>query len=525
MLVDHFLAASASRLPDKVALVCGNRRLTYGEVDQSARALADALRRLGVNRGDRVATYLENSVEAVIAIFGILRAGATFVPIGPTVKCDKLAYILRDCEAVALITGQHATQTVADALAQAPGVKVTLVVGNSVQALIQKTGRVTVSFESAVQEVAAPLAQPARIDLDLAAIVYTSGSTAQPKGVTLTHLNMVAAAASIGDYLANTPDDVILSVLPLSFDYGLYQVFLAFRAGARLILEPSFIYTTVLLDRLVQERVTGLPIVPMLAVFLLKYDLSAYDMSLRYITNTGGALPPAHTFLLRERFPQTRIFSMYGLTECKRVSFLRPEEIDARPTSVGKPMDNVEVFVAGEDGVLRTSGVGELVIRGSNVMQGYWRSPEETARVLKPGPLPGESLLYSGDLFRIDEDGYMYFQSRLDDVIKSRGQRVSPKEVENVIYELPGVIAVSVVGVPDITQGNFIKAVAYLDEGVVLSKQDIIRHCAQRLEDFMVPQVVEFVRSAPTTDSGKLHRRLMASQSDQGDQSQMQASA
>ena len=522
MLVDQFLAASASRLPDKTALVCGNRRLTYREVDQAAGALADALRRLGINRGDRVATYLENSVEAVIAIFGILRAGATFVPIGPTVKCDKLAYILRDCGAVALITDQHATETVADALSQAPGVRVTLVVGNSVEMLIRKTGRVTLSFERAVQEAAAPLAPPARIDLDLAAIVYTSGSTAQPKGVMLTHLNIVAAATSIGDYLANTSDDVILSVLPLSFDYGLYQVFLAVRAGARLILEPSFIYTTVLLDRLVQERVTGLPIVPMLAVFLLKYDLSAYDMSLRYITNTGGALPPAHISLLRERFPQTRIFSMYGLTECKRVSYLRPEEIDARPTSVGKPMDNVEVLIAGEDGVLRTNGVGELVIRGSNVMQGYWRSPGETARVLKSGPIPGQSLLYTGDLFRIDEDGYMYFQARLDDVIKSRGQRVSPKEVENVIYELPGIIAVSVVGVPDVTQGNFIKAVAYLDEGVTLSKQDIIRHCAQRLEDFMVPQVVEFVRRAPTTDSGKLHRRLMASESDQ---SQVQAPA
>ena len=251
----------------------------------------------------------------------------------------------------------------------------------------------------------------------------------------------------------------------------------------------------------------------MLAVLLLKHDLSPDKMSLRYITNTGAALPPAHIALLRQRLPQTRIFSMYGLTECKRVSFLPPEEIDEHPTSVGKPMDNVEVYVAGEDGTLHETGVGELVIRGSNVMQGYWRAPEETARVLKPGPFPGQHLLYSGDLFRIDEEGYMYFQARLDDVIKSRGQRVSPKEVENVIYELPGVLAVSVVGVPDVTQGNCIKAVAHLDEGVTLSEQDVIRHCAQRLEDFMVPKVVEFVQHAPTTESGKLHRRLMASQS------------
>jgi amino acid adenylation domain-containing protein len=523
LLVDQFLSASAGRWPDKVALVCGNRRLTYREIDQSASLLADALRRLGVNRGDRVATYLENSVEAVIAIFGILRAGAAFIPVGPTVKTDKLAYILNNSEAAALITGQHATQTVADAIVQSPRLKATLVVGNSVETLIRTTGRLAVSFESAVQERGtAVLLPPVRIDLDLAAIVYTSGSSAQAKGVMLTHVNIVSAATSIGDYLRNTIDDVILNVLPLSFDYGLYQVFLAFRAGARLVLEPSFIYTTVLLDRMVQERVTGLPIVPMLAVLLLKHDLSAYKMSLRYVTNTGAALPPAHIAMLRQRFPRTRIFSMYGLTECKRVSFLPPEEIDERPSSVGKPMDNVEVFVAGEDGRLLTSGVGELVIRGSNVMQGYWRSPEETARVLKPGPFPGQSLLYSGDLFRIDEEGYMYFQSRLDDVIKSRGQRVSPKEVENVIYELPGVVAVTVVGVPDVTQGNFIKAVVHLDEGVTLADEDVIRHCAQRLEDFMVPKVVEFVQHAPTTDSGKLHRRLMASQADQN---QVQAPA
>ena len=523
MLVDHFLAASAGRWPDKVALVCGTHRLTYRDIDQAASLLAQALRRRGVNRGDRVATYLENSVEAVISIFGILRAGAAFVPIGPTVKADKLAYILQDCDAAALITGQHAMQTVADAIVQSPNLKATLVVGNSPETLIQKIGRIAVSFDSAIHERSeAPLPQAARIDLDLAAIVYTSGSSAQPKGVMLTHLNMVSAATSIGNYLANTSDDVILNVLPLSFDYGLYQVLLAFNVGARLILEPSFIYTTVLLDRLVQERVTGLPIVPMLAVLLLKHDLSACKASLRYITNTGAALPPAHIALLRQRLPQTRIFSMYGLTECKRVSFLPPEEIDEHPTSVGKPMDNVEVFVAGEDRTLSKTGVGELVIRGSNVMQGYWRSPEETARVLRPGPFPGQSLLYSGDLFRIDEQGYMYFLSRLDDVIKSRGQRVSPKEVENVIYELPGVIAVSVVGVPDATQGTFIKAVAHLDEGVTLSDQDVIRHCAQRLEDFMVPQVVEFVPHAPTTDSGKLHRRRMASQTGH---SQIQAPA
>jgi long-chain acyl-CoA synthetase len=508
--VDQFLGLSARQYGDKVALVCGPRRLTYREVDDMANQLACALYESGVRRGDRVVVFLENSVEAVVSIFGILRAGAAFVPVGPTVKGDKLAYILDDSEAAALIGDHRAHAVIVDALRRSPAVKVTFVVGGTGEP-IASSGFEVVRFASVVDAQRGAVMAPrvGAIDLDRAALVYTSGSTGRPKGVTLTHANMVAAASSISDYLANREDDVILDVLPLSFDYGLYQVFLAFKVGARLILERSFVYTTAMLDLIVRERVTGLPIVPMLAVLLLKHDLTAYDLSLRYITNTGSALPPAHIAALRAKFPELRIFSMYGLTECKRVSYLPPEEIDVRPTSVGKPMDNVEVFVEDEKGELRESGVGELVIRGSNVMQGYWRAPEATARVLRPGWLPGEHLLYSGDLFRIDDDGYMYFIGRLDDLIKSRGQRVSPKEVENVIYELPGVTAVSVVGIPDETQGNFIKAFVCVDGPAALTEREVIRHCAQRLEDFMVPRLVEFVESIPRTESGKLQRRQL----------------
>jgi amino acid adenylation domain-containing protein len=520
LLVDAFLEHSARHLPDKVALVCGDRRLTYSEVDATVDRFASGLRALGVSRGDRVAIYLDNSIEAVLSVFAILRAGAIFVPIGSTVKADKLAYILTDSEAVALITDQRASTAVVEAVRRCAHTRTVVMVGCSNDGR-EIEGMSVVSYSSVLERGATlPTVTRQVIDIDLAALIYTSGSTGRPKGVMLTHLNIVAAATSIGGYLENTSDDVILNVLPLSFDYGLYQVFLAFKAGARLVLEPSFVYTTLLIDVLVREGVTGLPIVPMMAVLLMKHDLSALQRTLRYITSTGSALPPAHITALRARFPTARIYSMYGLTECKRVSFLPPEDLDERLTSVGKPMDNVEVFVADEHGQLHESGIGELVIRGANVMQGYWRAPEETARVLKPGKLPGQSLLYSGDLFRIDEDGYMHFMARLDDMIKSRGQRVSPKEVENVIYELPGVCAVSVVGVPDATQGNFVKAFVHVDDEAGLSEQDVLRHCAKRLEDFMVPKVVEFVSSAPTTDSGKLHRRQMASQ---GGQSQSQS--
>jgi acyl-CoA synthetase (AMP-forming)/AMP-acid ligase II len=248
----------------------------------------------------------------------------------------------------------------------------------------------------------------------------------------------------------------------------------------------------------------------MILVMLLKHDLSTYDLStLRYLTNTGAVLPPAHIAALRERLPHVRIFSMYGLTECKRVSFLAPEEIDRRPTSVGKPMDNVETFVADEHGVLHHTGVGELVIRGSNVMEGYWRSPEETERVLKPAPIPGQKLLFTGDRFRIDEEGYHFFEGRLDDMIKSRGQRVSPREVENVLYEIPGVTGAAVIGVTDEVLGNYVKAFLSVHQSAPLDDRQVFLYCARRLEDFMVPKVIEFRDELPKTESGKIDRRRL----------------
>jgi long-chain acyl-CoA synthetase len=510
-MVHSLLQRSAQLDPGKTALVCGSRRLSYRDLDETTDRFAAGLQALGVVRGDRVVIYLENSAEAVMSIFAVLKAGAAIVPIGRTVKADKLAHILNDCEPSVIVADQRASQVVSEALTQTSSVKAVVIVGAQPDAAYPAE-RTVVSFDDVrdaqTTKAAAPIAEG--IDVDLAALVYTSGSSGRPKGVMLTHANIMAATASINGYLQNTADDVILNVLPLSFDYGLYQVFLAFARGARLILERTFGYPAVLLDLIVREGVTGLPVVPTLAALLIRHEMDGYDLSsLRYITNTGAALPPAHIEILRERLPHALIFSMYGLTECKRVSFLSPDEIDRRPTSVGKPMDNVEVFVADAQGRLCETGTGELVIRGANVMQGYWRAPEETARVLKPGAFPGQHLLFSGDEFRIDGEGYMYFQGRLDDVIKSRGQRVSPKEVENVLYELTGVTGAAVVGLDDPVLGSAVKAFLTVDPATPLVEHEVLRHCAQRLEDFMVPKVVEFVAMLPTTDSGKIRRRAL----------------
>jgi acyl-CoA synthetase (AMP-forming)/AMP-acid ligase II len=328
----------------------------------------------------------------------------------------------------------------------------------------------------------------------------------------LSHANMVAAARSIGRYLGNTRHDVILNVLPLSFDYGLYQVFLSFQVGATLVLERSFVYPSAMLELMERERVTGLPLVPTLAALLLKVDLRPFHLCLRYLTSTGAPFPPSHIESLRSQLPGVRIYSMYGLTECKRVSFLPPVELDERPTSVGGPMDNVEVFVRDGEGVLSRTGVGELVVRGSNVMVGYWGEREPGSSVLLPGPYPGQNLLRSGDQFRIDDDGFMYFLGRKDDMIKSRGQRVSPKEVENVLYELPAIRSAAVIGIPDPVLGMAVAAFVVIDPGDRITPQEVLRHCARRLEDFMVPERVDFVTSLPQTDSGKIDRRRLLMQ-------------
>jgi amino acid adenylation domain-containing protein len=507
--IEQFLRNGAGQHPDRPALVSGGVRLTYAALDRQSDRLAAGLLDLGVQRGDRVLIQLENGIEAVLAIFAALKVGATFVPLNPSVKAEKLAFIANDCRAAALVIDSRWRETAADAVCRMTRSPAVVFVGGEPKAEeYQPSG--AVAFEDVLRTPANH--RESGIDIDLGALIYTSGSTGTPKGVMLTHLNIVSACRSIIGYLQNTSDDVIVDVLPLSFDYGLYQVFMSVMVGARIVLERSFAYPPAVLETIVREGVTGFPIVPTIAALLLKHDLGNYDLSsLRYMTNTGAVLPPAHIGELRRRLPHVRLFSMYGLTECKRVSYLDPAELDNRPTSVGKAMDNVEVFLIDEAGTRQDRGVGQLVVRGSNVMQGYWGLPEETDRVLKSGALPGEKLLLTGDQFRIDDDGYLYFIGRTDDIIKCRGEKVSPKEIENVVHALPGVRQAAVIGVDDPVLGQAVKVFVLADADVTLTEVDVLRHCARHLEDSMMPKFVEFVDCMPYTSSGKIDRRHLAS--------------
>lgn len=509
MQVEQFLEKSAARFPDKVAVVSGSRRITYEELDRLANRLANALIQGGVRCGDRVAVCMENCIEAAVSIFGILKAGAVFVMLDHTIKSQRFEYILNDCGAVTLVLAGKKFPEVREALDSVPCLR-TVYLEGAAPALSPMRYQRLHSLESVLGEAIFDGGPPAKkcIDLDLAALIYTSGTTGRPKGVMLTHLNMFSASESVISYLQNTSDDVFLNALRLSYSYGLYQVLTSFLVGARIVLERSLAYPYLLLNRIEEERVTAFPLVPMIAALLLQYDFGKHDLSsLRYVTSAGAPLPQQHVKKLRDQLPNVKIFIMYGQTECKRISYLPPDQIDIRPGSVGIAIPNEKLLIVDEFGFPVGPGVvGELIVRGSHVMKGYWGLPEESRRTLRPSALDGDIFLHTGDLFKMDDEGYLYFVSRRDDIIKTRGEKVSPKEIEDVIYSLEGVLEVAVLGTEDETLGQCIKAVVALDDGVSISAQEIRRHCMKHLEDFKVPRYIEFRTSLPKTDRGKIDR-------------------
>ncbi len=506
MLITDFLVQSAQDLFSKEALVSEEGRFTYSELSDMANQIAHALVSLGVKKGDRVVIFLDNCVEAVASIFGILKVGAVFSVINYSTKANKLQFILNNCQAKVLISHQDKLPLINFIISQTPHLTGMIVKGKNKKSCIEK---LVISFEEIFSSQSQKDYHELIIDIDLAALIYTSGSTGNPKGVMLTHLNMVAAATSITQYLQNISSDIILNVLPLSFDYGLYQILMGFKIGGTVILEKSFNFPYEIIKKLVNEKVTGFPIVPTIASILLHLkNLSKFDFKhLRYISNTAAHLPTAHVMKLQEIFPKTKIYLMYGLTECKRVSYLPPDQITIRPNSVGKAMPNVEVSIVDSLGKpVKPGTIGELVVRGSNVMQGYWQMPEETNKILNIGKYPWEKVLYTGDLFKMDQEGYLYFVARKDDIIKCKGEKVSPKEIENVLYMMPEIAEVAVVGVEDNILGQAIKAFVVPSDSKFLNENKILQHCYQHLEDYMIPSYIEIVKTLPKTDSGKIKK-------------------
>lgn len=521
ILLQDYLSLSARSFPNKVALISGDERWTYSAIDHYTDQLAGELIKMGLRRQDRVVVFLDNSVETIISLYGIVKAGGIFVILNGAMKSQKLRYVLHDSGARILISHTSKAKVVDDASNQLK-TKYKIIWNGHPSEIPTTLASVSLSWDSLFSNISISdqyfmnkefIEKHTRcIDVDLAALIYTSGSTGEPKGVMSTHHNMITAARSIVQYLENNEDDIILNVLPLSFDYGLYQVLMAFLFGGTVVLEKSFAYIHKILELISKEGVTGFPIVPTILAMILKLqDLSKYNLSsLRYISNTGAALPVEHIQKFRNLFPGVKLYSMFGLTECKRVGYLPFEELDNRPSSVGKAMPNCETFILDETGKeVKAGETGELVIRGSNVMQGYWNAPEITAKYFRPGNYPGERLLYTGDFFRKDDQGFLYFIGRKDDMIKCKGERISSKEIENVIYQMNGIIEVAVVGVPDEIFGQAIKAVIVSDHHVLFSEKEVLKHCAAHLEPYAIPKYIEFVEELPKTANGKIDKNAL----------------
>jgi amino acid adenylation domain-containing protein len=505
--VEDLLRVAAARWPDKTACVFDTHSLTYSELEGDANRLANTFIDCGIKPGDRIAVFLENRQETVITFFAILKAGAVAVMINPTTKSAKLSFLLNDCLVAALVLSGRSLGALKQTNSHPSSLRCIITCGPAVP-----TPGVTVpciDLEDALRTHVAAGVPTGGIDQDPAVIIYTSGSTGRPKGVVLTHRNLLSVVTSISEYLGNVHEDIILSVLPLSFSYGLTQLLMSVDLGATLVLERSFAYPYEVVRHVVRENATAFPAVPTIFATLLQMkdiDTSTLD-TVRYITNASAALPVPHIQRLRALFRNARIFSMYGQTECIRASYMFPEDLDRHPESVGRGIPNQTLWIVDEYGASMPAGqTGELVIRGSHVMAGYWGLPEETQHALRPGAYPWDHVLYTGDLFRMDDEGYLYFIARKDDIIKSRGEKISPREVESAIAEIPTVRDVAVVGVSDPLLGNAIKAVIVKADGASLTEREVIAHCAQTLEKHMVPKYVEFRDNLPLTTSGKVRR-------------------
>lgn len=475
-LLHDWIAWHAASSPNRTALIEGDRTLSFGELERRSGIGAALLAKAGLAPGDRAVVLARNSIESVVAIWAALRAGAVIVPIGADNRPERISTIANDCGARTTI----APEELWAAIDGASGVKT-------------------------------PAA--ARIDQDLAAIIYTSGTTGEPNGVMLAHRNLTNTAAAIVKYLGQRADDVTCCVLPLTFSYGLFQVFAAAFAGSAVLLERSFAFPFDVMRRIQQHRATMLPGVPTFFARLLgMLPLDGIDLSsVRIMTNAAAALPPSHVIRLAEAFPNAAFFAMYGQTECTRATFLDPSLATRFPDSVGRAIPNCEVYLVDEQHRRLPNGSeGELVIRGANVMRGYWNRPEKTAQKLIEGSIPNERVLLTGDRFRTDANGLFYFVSRNDDIFKCRGEKVAPAAIEHVICQMAEVEEAAVVGVEDASDGMAIRAIVVPVEGRTLSEQQIRRHCRLHLDPTFMPKYIEMRASLPRTESGKLRRRSLS---------------
>lgn len=516
-LLYHQLIDSPLRTrADAPALKYKGKVLSYASLKQAVESVSAGLRGLGLQQGARVAVYLPKQEETVIAFFAISRAGGIFVPVNPALKPRQVAHILADSGAMMLVTSTDRAALLADILPRCVDLK-KIVITDFEDKLNQKLA-IKQDLVNWLDLLQYGPGEPPYIDTDdSVAILYTSGSTGKPKGVVVSHKNLVIGSESVCNYLKINEYDRVLALLPFSFDYGLNQLSTAIRSGACLVL-MNYLLPMEVIKIVSQEAITGLAAVPSLWTQLsaLDWPESARE-SLRYITSSGGTMPQPVLKQLQVKFPETEIYLMYGLTEAFRSTYLPPEELNRRPTSIGKAIPNAYLSVVKPDGSPCAPGEpGELVHHGPLVAKGYWNNPEKTARHFRP--LPGspedtdspEIAAWSGDTVTMDEDGFLYFIGRDDDMIKTSGYRVSPTEIEDMIHDTGLVHEVVVFGVPHPVLGQAIVAVVSVDPSHPDPVDKLLRQCNMALPRYMVPAHIDVVPEIPRTPHGKLDRKRLA---------------
>jgi acyl-CoA ligase (AMP-forming) (exosortase A-associated) len=528
-LIHELLSTSADRSPDAPAIKFKKAAVCYAELSRRADSFARALISAGLGRQERVAVYLPKRPETVTTIFGTTMAGGVFVPVNPLLKPPQVGHILRDCTVRVLVTTAQRLSELSDELVQSPDLRLLVVVDGNLPAPLP--GKTMIGWDDFLSGGSGTMHRV--IDTDIAAILYTSGSTGKPKGVVLSHRNMVTGAKSVAQYLGNSPDDRLLAVLPLSFDYGFSQLSTAFHVGASVVL-MDYLFPRDVLNLVIGERITGLAAVPPVWIQLAELEWPAtVTEHLRYFTNSGGAMPTATLGKLRAAWPRTKPYLMYGLTEAFRATYLPPEEVDRRPESMGKAIPNTEVMVVRPDGTLcDPEEPGELVQRGSLVALGYWNDPAKTAERFRPAPGQPRELtitemaVWSGDTVKKDTDGFLYFIGRKDEMIKTSGYRVSPTEIEEVAYASGLVGDAVAVAAPHADLGQGIVLVVSEPAGESIASlrpthpesagtdqsEPLLVFMKARLPNFMVPHHVAWLSELPRNPNGKFDRPALAAQ-------------
>ncbi len=510
--LDQILTQTALQFPQKIALDDNKQQASYQQLEQMVSQLADQLISLRLTSGCRIGIYLPKQIEAVVSKLAASRAGLVFVPINPLLKPHQVSYILNDCNVELLVTSGPRAKQLNDIYCDSPDLKHLLLIDDKFdsESIELNTYQWDQLFDKQNE-----FQTRSRIDQDLAAILYTSGSTGKPKGVCLSHRNLIAGAQSVSHYLENTCDDVILAVLPLSFDYGLSQITTGLLAGAKVVL-MEYLLPRDVIRQVEKHQATGLAAVPPLWFQLAQLEWpEATKKTLRYFTNSGGAMPKATLQALRKQLPKTKPFLMYGLTEAFRSTYLDPGEIDQRPDSIGKAIPNAKILVCRPDGSECDAGeAGELVHRGVHVSLGYWNAPEKTSIRFKPiGDTANyltELAVWSGDQVTRDKDDFLYFIGRADDMIKCSGYRISPSELEDSLFLLDGIKEVAALGIVDDQLGQ---AVALIIKAESELNADAIRkYCMKQLPNYMQPKYIELVEKLPRNPNGKIDRTELKNQ-------------